>query len=118
MKTVASILNQIEENHKTIQSLLGQLHQLHIHNTELTDSLVALQINNQQELGEEEEDNSKGIEPGDRVVILSPDRNRRGLTGHIESRSNKIANFRADDNKTTFPVKIYNLFKLKKQSKS
>ena len=116
MKTIESIKQQLENNHQTIQSLLNQLQQLHYHNSELTETLLALQTDNQSKL-EEEDTTNQDIQPCDRVVVLSPDRNRRGLTGHIDSRTEKTASFRADDNKTTFSVRTYNLFKLKRKSK-
>ena len=113
MKTVEKLITKRDNNIKRISELIVQLHELHLENQELEYQLSQICDS------EEEEDKvtpSTPLKSGDRAVVLSPDTSRRGETGHIKSlsKSNLTATFRTDDNQE-FPVRTYNLFRLKKR---
>ena len=96
--------------------MIKQLHQAQVELEELESQLQSLEL-----LEEEEEEasvqSSKQVSEGDRVVILSPHKQRQGITGHVArlTKSEATADFVSNSNKK-FPVRVYNLFKLKKKS--
>ena len=110
MKTIVNLCDQRKQNDKLIGEYIDKLQQLHLSNLELDVQIEQLRE------GEEEPDNSNELAKGDRVVVLSPIKDRRGITGHIEglSKSQATAYFKSDTNEK-FSVRIGNLFKLKKK---
>ena len=117
MKTVISLSNKRDNNNKLIGQLIEELHLIHLENQELDRQIQAIVEGDDNINSEEEEaDSSTSIKSGDRAVVLSPHKQRKGTTGHVKSLSkNKgTANFKSDTNQE-FSVRVGNPFRLKKK---
>ena len=116
MKTAATLSIKRNNNNKLIGDLIERLHKLHQENQELERQLSLLQEEDEADNKsvQEEETSDTSIKSGDRAVVLSPIKERRGTTGHVKSlsKSRETANFKTDTNQE-FQVKVGNLFKLK-----
>ena len=114
MKTVVTLSIQRDNNNEQIGKLIEKLHQLHLENQELSRQIQDL---SEAEGAEEEEASHQSIHSGDRAVVLSPHKNRAGLTGYIKSTpktAGGFVDFKPDSNQE-FKVKPYHLFRLKKR---
>ena len=116
MKTAVTLANKRDNNYKLIGELIEQLHILHLENQDIDRQIQALFEG--EVASEEEEGNSNtSIHSGDRAVVLSPHKQRKGTTGHVKSlsKSKDTAHFKSDTNQE-FQVRVGNLFKLKKKN--
>ena len=118
MKTFQALVSQLAKNHNQTSDLIKQLAEVQDNNKDVLDQLLNLDTSYLDATKSEEEDPSPGFLSGARAVVLSPDPKRRGLTGHVTtlSKSKLTADFRADNSKVTFPVRVSNLFKLKRKN--
>ena len=116
MKTSATLAIKRNNNNELIGELIEQLHKLHLDNQEIERQLSSLQEEDESNDGsvQEEETSDTSIKSGDRAVVLSPIKERRGATGYIKSlsKSRETANFKTDTNQE-FQVRVGNLFRLK-----
>ena len=117
MKTATSLQTEIASKRITVSTLIKQLHQAQVELEELESQLQSLQLLEEEEEEEASAQSAKQVSEGDRVVILCPHKQRQGITGHVArlTKSGATADFISDSNEK-FPVRVYNLFKLKKKS--
>ena len=117
MKTVKTLVSKLVDNNNQTAELIKQIQEIQDNNEYLLNQLLSIDSSYIESI--EEEDPSPGLQTGDRAVVLSPDLKRRGLTGHVTtvSKSKLTVDFCADNSKATFPVRVSNLFKLKRKTK-
>ena len=119
MKTTDTLSSKRDNNNKRIGQLIEELCLLYQENQELELQIQVLNKEDKESVNKEEALLVTSIHSGDCAVVVSPTKDRRGTTGHVESitKSKKMANFRSDTNQR-FQVRIGNLFKLKSKVSS
>ena len=79
MKTVVTLTIQRDNNNHQIGQLIEQLHQLHLENQDIDRQIQ--QLSEEGSSQGEEVASVVSINSGDRAVVLSPHKNRKGTTG-------------------------------------